>query len=153
MSQAPANRRRECWRWPTPWPAVGGRRSVWWYWSRRRWPRAGADWPVRLLLPEGHFEARVRDISRAGICFFLDRPIPEMTSLRIDLELPVPEGMRFVRGDAVVVRCDKISDRLDHYEIAAFLNNMADPDRDALEAFVDLPPEDDDVSISAGGEA
>ncbi len=119
--------------------------------DRRRWPRAGADWPVRLLLPEGHFEARVRDISRAGICFFLDRPIPEMTSLRIDLELPVPEGMRFVRGDAVVVRCDKISDRLDHYEIAAFLNNMADPDRDALEAFVKLSPAE--RARSAGSES
>ena len=119
--------------------------------DRRRWPRADADWPIRLLLPEGHFEARVRDVSRAGICFFLDRPIPEMTSLRIDLELPVQEGMRFVRGDAVVVRCDKISDRLDHYEIAAFLNNMADPDRDALEAFVSLTPED--RARSAGAES
>ena len=91
----------------------------------------------------------MRDISRAGICFFLDRPIPEMTTLRIDLELPVPEGMRFVRGDAVVVRCDKISDRLDHYEIAAFLSNMADPDRDALEAFVALPPGDRTRSTSS----
>jgi hypothetical protein len=119
--------------------------------DRRRWPRAGADWPIRLLLPEGHFEARVRDVSRAGICFFLDRPIPEMTSLRIDLELPVPEGMRFIRGDAVVVRCDKISDRLEHYEIAAFLNNMADPDRDALESFVD--PLQSDQSLTAGDES
>ena len=59
--------------------------------DRRQWPRADADWPVRLLLPEGHFEARVRDVSRAGLCFFLDRPIPEMTSLRLDLELPETE--------------------------------------------------------------
>jgi len=110
--------------------------------DRRQWPRADADWPIRLLLPEGHFEARVRDISRAGICFFLDRPIQEMTTLRIDLELPVQGGMRFVRGDVVVVRCDKISERLDHYEIAAFLSNMAEPDRDALDAFVDAPPAD-----------
>ena len=108
--------------------------------DRRLWPRADADWPIRLLLPEGHFEARVRDVSRAGICFFLDRPIAEMTTLRIDLELPVAEGMRFIRGDAVVVRCDKISDLLEHYEIAAFLSNMADPDRDALEAFVEPLP-------------
>ena len=93
----------------------------------------------------------MRDVSRAGICFFLDRPIPEMTSLRIDLELPVPEGMRFIRGDAVVVRCDKISDRLEHYEIAAFLNNMADPDRDALESFVD--PLQSDQSLTAGDES
>ncbi len=119
--------------------------------DRRQWPRADADWPIRLLLPEGHFEARVRDVSRAGICFFLDRPIAEMTSLRIDLELPVQEGMRFVRGEAVVVRCDKISDRLDHYEIAAFMNDMAGPDRDALEAFVELPPED--RTYSAGSES
>jgi len=117
--------------------------------ERRLYPRADADWPIRLLLPEGHFEARVRDVSRAGICFFLDRPIAEMTSLRIDLELPVHEGMRFVRGEAVVVRCDKISDRLEHYEIAAFLNDMAPPDRDALEAFVELAPEDRARSASA----
>jgi hypothetical protein len=74
-----------------------------------------------------------------------------MTSLRIDLELPVQEGMRFVRGEAVVVRCDKISDRLDHYEIAAFMNDMAGPDRDALEAFVELAPED--RTFSAGSES
>ena len=117
--------------------------------ERRQYPRADADWPIRLLLPEGHFEARVRDVSRAGICFFLDRPIPEMTSLRIDLELPVHEGVRFVRGEAVVVRCDKISDRLEHYEIAAFLNDMAPPDRDALEAFVEMAPEDRARSASA----
>ena len=117
--------------------------------ERRQYPRADADWPIRLLLPEGHFEARVRDVSRAGICFFLDRPIPEMTSLRIDLELPVHEGVRFVRGEAVVVRCDKISDRLEHYEIAAFMNDMAPPDRDALEAFVEMAPEDRARSASA----
>ena len=40
--------------------------------DRRRWPRAKADWPITLDLPEGRYEARVRDISQAGVCFFLN---------------------------------------------------------------------------------
>ena len=83
--------------------------------------------------------ARVRDVSRAGVCFFIDRPIPVMTAMRIDLELPVEEGKRFITGGGVVVRCEKISARLDHYEIALFLNDIADPDQAALEAYVSGP--------------
>lgn len=104
--------------------------------ERRRWPRAEADWAISLALPGGEYLARVRDVSRAGVCFFIDRPIPVMTAMRIDLELPVNEGKRFITGGGVVVRCEKISARLDHYEIALFLNDIAGPDQAALEAYV-----------------
>lgn len=104
--------------------------------ERRRWPRADADWAISLALPDGEYLARVRDVSRAGVCFFIDRPIPVMTAMRIDLELPVDEGKRFITGGGVVVRCEKISARLEHYEIALFLNDIAGPDQEALEAYV-----------------
>jgi len=104
--------------------------------ERRRWPRAGADWAISLALPEGDYRARVRDVSRAGVCFFIDREIPVMTAMHIDLELPVESGKRFITGGGVVVRCEKISARLDHYEVALFLNDIASPDQEALEAYV-----------------
>jgi len=103
--------------------------------ERRRTPRARADWPISLSLPDGRFEARVRDVSGSGVCFFLDRPVPAMTVLSIDLELPVEGGLRYLTARGVVVRCERISERLDHYEIAVFLNEIAEPDRAALVAF------------------
>jgi len=108
--------------------------------ERRRWPRAKADWPISVDLPEGRFEARVRDISRAGVCFFLDRSLSMMTRLEIELELPVPSGEHRVRGEGVVVRSEKISEFLDHYEIAVFMPELSTEDKEAIGAFVDDHP-------------
>ena len=104
--------------------------------ERRRWSRASADWPISLGLADGRFEARVRDVSQAGVCFFLDRPVATMTVLAVDLELPVPGGKRLVKGRGVVVRCERISERIDHYEIAVYLDQLAQPDREVLAAYV-----------------
>ncbi|HIG86145.1 MAG TPA: PilZ domain-containing protein [Planctomycetes bacterium] len=104
--------------------------------NRRRYPRARGDWPVVVELPDGPHEARVRDVSKGGVCFFLDRPIPEMTLLSVEFDLPCSAGVRHIRGTGAVVRCSKISKALDHYEIAVFLTEMADPDRATIEAFV-----------------
>lgn len=105
--------------------------------ERRRWARAAADWPISLSLADGTFEARVRDVSQAGVCFFLDRPMPLMTVMRIDLDLPVENGKRMVQGRGVVVRCERISERIEHYEIAVFLDDLAQPDREVLAAYVE----------------
>lgn len=115
--------------------------------ERRQWPRARADWPIRLALADGEYEARVRDVSRAGVCFFIDREVPVMTRMRIDLELPVPDGLRFVTGTGVVVRCERISRRIEHYEVAVFFHEMAEPDAEALAAYVASTPR-----ASAAGE-
>ena len=105
--------------------------------ERRQWQRAQAEWPITVVLDDGPHEARIRDVSRGGVCFFLDRPVPEMTALRIEFDLPVAEGVRRISGLGAVVRCEKISQALDHYEIAVFLQEMADPDRETVEAYVD----------------
>ena len=104
--------------------------------ERRRWARSPSELPITVTTPAGTSEARVRDVSRAGVCFFLDRPIPLMTVLQMSLQLRVQDGWRRIGGYGAVVRCEKISRAIDHYEIALFLNEMADADRRCIEEYV-----------------
>lgn len=109
--------------------------------ERRRWPRVKADWPISVDLPEGRYEARVRDLSRAGVCFFLDRPLKIMTTLAIDLDLPQGEERQRIHGQGVVVRSEKISEFLDHYEIAVFMPDLTDEQKASIDSFVSAHPE------------
>ena len=111
-------------------PRPGGGRE------RRQHPRAEAPWSVTLALDDGPHVARLRDISRAGLCFFLDRPIAPMTLLALSLELPAASGARAVRGNGAVVRCERISPGVDHYEIAVFLHDLSESDREAIDELV-----------------
>ena len=108
--------------------------------ERRRHPRAILDWPVTIRLPDGEHEARLRDVSRAGVCFYLDRRIPEMTMLGLHLALPdLADGTRGeqVTGSGVVVRCQPLSPQIDHYEVAVFLNDIDEEQRDRLASYVE----------------
>jgi hypothetical protein len=104
--------------------------------ERRRWARAAGDLSISVALADGKSEARVRDVSRAGVCFFLDRPIPLMTVLELSMNLRVKDGVRRIGGFGAVVRCDKIAKAVDHYEIAVFLHELAEADRNAIEEYV-----------------
>ena len=104
--------------------------------ERRRHPRAEADWTVEIALDDGTHRARLRDVSRIGLCFHVERAIPMMTVLQIALDLPVDGGVRRVSGSGAVVRCQRISPTLEHYEVAVFLHDMAEGDRAALDAHV-----------------
>ena len=105
--------------------------------ERRKHTRVAASWPVHLALPEGAFTAELRDISVSGVCFFLDRPIPEMTLLQLNLGIPVESGEEVtIQGEGVVVRCAPLSPHLDHYEVAVFFNSLPSADREVLAAFV-----------------
>ncbi len=108
--------------------------------ERRRYPRAVLDWPVTITLSDGTFQARLRDISRSGICFYLDRRVPEMTVLGMELELPPRSGEQRgarVKSTGVVVRCQALSKHVDHYEIALFLNELREEAREVIDAYVD----------------
>jgi len=78
----------------------------------------------------------VRDVSRAGVAFFVDRPIAMMTMLDVRLELPTPKGRREVRGKGAVVRCERISAALEHYEVAVFLHELSEADRRTIDLHV-----------------
>lgn len=104
--------------------------------ERRRWPRANAELPLSISLGGATHQARVRDISRAGICFYLDRAVPLMTVLSVEMDASAAGAGRKLRGQGAVVRCAKISPTLSHYEVALFFHDMADADRAALDALV-----------------
>ena len=105
--------------------------------ERRAHPRASCDWTITLFLDDGPHGARLRDVSRAGLCFYLDRPIPEMTILSLLIDLPRAHAKRVrIEGRGVVVRCLPISRGVEHYEIAVFLNDLAEAQRERLDAFV-----------------
>lgn len=103
--------------------------------ERRRHPRVRANCAVNLALDGGSFRANLRDISVSGMCFHLDRPITEMTTLGLDLELPYEDEILRVRGEGVVVRSEKISAAIDHYEVAVFFHALRDSDRERLETY------------------
>ena len=67
--------------------------------ERRKFRRARLDLPITISLDDGDHEAKIRDVSRGGVCFFLDRPVPEMTALRVEFELPTEHGRRKITGD------------------------------------------------------
>ena len=106
--------------------------------ERRAHPRASCDGTLTLSLSDGPHRARLRDVSRAGISFFLDRPIAEMTVLAVRIELPARRARpgTTIEGRGVVVRSRPIAPAVDHYEIAVFLNELGDVQRAALDGFV-----------------
>jgi hypothetical protein len=106
--------------------------------ERRAHPRASCDGTITLDLADGAHRARLRDVSRAGLCFYLDRPLPEMTVLAVRIDLPAraPRPAARIEGRGVVVRSQAIARAVDHYEIAVFLNELDDAERATLDAFV-----------------
>jgi hypothetical protein len=105
--------------------------------ERRVHPRAAADWSARIAHGERLSEVQLRDLSAAGLCFFSDRPIPEMTMLAVHLDVPDARGKnRSVDARGAVVRCEPISPRLAHYEVAVFLNDIKSDDRQAIADYV-----------------
>lgn len=108
--------------------------------ERRRWARAQSDLPITVALAGSKTPARVRDVSRAGVCFFLDRPIAMMTVLEVTLEMKARSGALSIHGHGAVVRCERIAKGVEHYEIAVFLHDMSESDREQLEAYVGTRP-------------
>lgn len=86
--------------------------------ERRRHPRTQVrDLPLTL---DGGEALRVRDLSRSGVCVFAAQPLRMMTHVRFRL----PLGGAEIAGSGVVVRCERLSPALGHYEIAIFFQDL-----------------------------
>jgi hypothetical protein len=103
--------------------------------DRRRHPRANHDGPLTVLVAGRTMDVRLRDLSAAGLCFYCEEPVDEMTLLDVRLDLPDGQKKEF-RAKGAVVRCERISAHLEHYEIAVFLHEIAEDQRARLAAFV-----------------
>lgn len=104
--------------------------------ERRRWPRAQCELPITLAIDGREHAAKLRDLSRAGVCFYLERSLPLMTVLGLVLDLKVDGKAHKVRAKGAVVRCEKLSPALQHYEIALFLHDVTESDRALIDAHV-----------------
>ena len=104
--------------------------------ERRRWPRAESELSVTILLDGRPHQAKLRDVSRAGVCFYLERPVALMTVLSLSLDLAVDGRARKIRGQGAVVRCERIGPNVAHYEVALYLHDMPETDRALLDEHV-----------------
>lgn len=104
--------------------------------ERRRHPRHQvANLPLSL---EGGQALRVRDLSRAGVCVFADEPLRMMTHVRFRFELGAAAGE--VSGEGVVVRCERLSPALGHFEIAIYFQQLDAGSEPRLERFLAQQP-------------
>ena len=101
--------------------------------ERRQHPRVRADRPATISVAGTAREVRLRDLSAAGLCFFSEEPFREMTLLQVRLDLPEQAPLS---AAGAVVRCQRISRHLEHYEVAVFLHGLGDSERRRLQAFV-----------------
>ncbi len=107
--------------------------------ERRQHPRAQANRPLTVAIGGERREVRLRDLSAGGLCFFSDEPIPEMTMVKVELELPERGSHgapKAVDARGAVVRCRRVSPLLEHYEIAVFLHDLLESDAERLAEFV-----------------
>ncbi|MDA0666213.1 MAG: PilZ domain-containing protein [Planctomycetota bacterium] len=91
--------------------------------ERRRHPRTSIqDLPITL---DGDTPLRVRDLSQSGACFFSETPLRMMTHVRFTFDFPLADGTQaHAEGEGVVVRCERISPALGHYEVALFFQDL-----------------------------
>lgn len=104
--------------------------------ERRRHPRARHDGPLTVSVAGRRMDVRLRDLSAAGLCFFSEEPLDEMSLLDVRLDLPDEFEAEF-RAKGAVVRCERISPHLDHYEVAVFLHEIDESQRYRLRDFVE----------------
>ena len=101
--------------------------------ERRRHPRFAVD-DLPVVVGDGD-ALRVRDLSRSGACFFSEKPIRVMTHVRFVFELPGESGQ--ISGEGVVVRCERISPAVGHYEVALFFQDLERSCVQVLEGYLE----------------
>lgn len=62
------------------------------YQKRREHPRFNVDIQVGVTVADAKFEARTRDMSKAGVCLIGDQPIPADTEISLELVLTFGEA-------------------------------------------------------------
>ncbi len=106
--------------------------------ERRRSPRAPERLPLRLSDQGVEWEAETRNLSAAGLYCTLERFIPPLSKLQIELQLPGGLRQRRIRCTAVVVRVEPTAADAQQmrYNTALFFSDILERDREAISRFV-----------------
>jgi hypothetical protein len=103
--------------------------------ERRRAERAAASFALRFGPPGQQARAKLKDISTLGLCCESPEPVPEMTRLRVDLE--VPGSHQPFHAEGVVVRCDEIQGSTPgRHELAVYFTELDPAHRNWIAAYV-----------------
>ncbi|PCH76083.1 MAG: hypothetical protein COB96_07260 [Planctomycetota bacterium] len=104
--------------------------------ERRLHPRVQGD-GLPLILREGTASLRVRDLSESGAAFYSEQPLPVMARVGFTLEFPDENGEQLrADGEGVVVRCERLSSALGHYEVSVFFQDLNPEMAKVVNAFV-----------------
>jgi hypothetical protein len=103
--------------------------------ERRKHPRkAVSDLPI---IVDGDTPLRVRDLSQSGACFFSDTPLRMMTHVKFSFEFEDIAGDTIkLAGEGVVVRCERISPTIGHYEVAIFFQSLNEGGSTAIRQYL-----------------
>lgn len=109
--------------------------------ERRRYPRSRRNLQVVVDDSGPGVLNHVDNISANGVLCHTVKPIPLMTRMRINLELPFSDGHR-IDAEGVVVRCDPDEQGDDHFRVAILFTRMEDEDQQAIQQLVESMPEE-----------
>lgn len=105
------------------------------YSTRRQHPRFSVDIRVGVSVAKATFDARTRDISRAGLCLVAMQPIPRETE--IGLELVLTFGSEATSEPLHIVgRVAWCTFLFGHYQIGVKFVNVDDEQKRYLDMFL-----------------
>ena len=117
--------------------------------ERRRHPRAQGGFHIVVNAPAQKKKVLVRDISSSGVSCYLDFPIPEFTTVMVNLEIPESSGKNLdhkgLTCEGAIVRCRPVSpdkgEKGDkktepQFDVAIFFQNISDEGRRLIESYV-----------------
>ena len=109
--------------------------------ERRGYPRASADFALRIHDAISIIEARVQDISCSGLYCQIKKTIPVMTKVAVFLLLPDPDrggvDLREIRCQGVVVRSQPRAERDElFYDTAIFFTELKENDKEKIARYV-----------------
>ena len=106
--------------------------------ERRQHPRVAEEVSLAITDAGAVLETETKNLSAAGVYCALERFIPPMTKLQLQLDLPDGDRRTRVRCSGVVVRVEPIVTTTDRarYYTAIFFNEITERDRAAIAGFV-----------------
>jgi len=108
--------------------------------ERRRHPRYPVKIPIKTKSPAGEeITISAANISLTGVYCHSSHFIPEMTQMRLQVELPFSAGSEFISADGVVVRVepDEPSPETENYRFALFFTSISPEDREKLKHYLE----------------
>lgn len=107
--------------------------------ERRRHPRADTHIPLKLSQEEWDIVTETVNISRSGAYCRVNRRVPLMTKLQIQILLPLRKDdksvTKTIHCQGVVVRVEPSTDE-GHYNVALFFNEISKRDAETIADYV-----------------